>query len=1166
MSFIFNPANYYFNIYALPYFIVGGLVLLEGILILSQTRQSVLPVAYFLTAFILAVWLTGVGFLRSCVNEETSILWSRYYAWFGICFVNPTIYMFSACWLDPSLRGQKRFVSVNYLIALVFYVLCVTTTHIVKGLWNDGYGFYPNAGKFEWVFILWFYVLMTLAFINFAKTYRMEKEPVQRKNKRLMFIAFIIAFTGSVEYLPNYEISIFPIAYVPLFVFVSLMGYCVVRYRLMEVETVIHKTLMWMATAFVAILPFAILINMTQEWFKKLPPLEMTVLGMAVMIAFYTYFRIIQPRLDHLFRRRHADLQAAQQRFSQDLVHLKNLRDLLQRFARMLRATIYVRRISVYLYDEDENRLVPAIVKGGYGLKPVSLDHPFLQWIKTGDTIVLSYLIHGDPAVADFKDQIASYFREVRAIIAVPFVIGGKLIGMLHLGRKENLRRYTAEEINFLQKIKSPVTIAFSNSTQFENISRLYNQVQLQNDRLKELDRLKSQFLANTSHELRTPLNGIIGLVESILDGADGDVNTEQQKHLRMIVESGANLKELINNLLELSRIESGQTRLDIKAFNLNNVIDSVLVLLEGVARKKGIQLKRQIPRNLPDVYGDPEKIQRVLINLVGNAIKFTDTGDVTVELDDEDDQVRVCIRDTGVGISEKDQKVIFDRFRQADGSETRQFEGTGLGLSIAAEIVGLHQSEIQVQSEMGKGSTFSFYLPKQPFEQKQHDEPDAVSLRDPSTLSLSTEEDAKQEGTVSLRGGDTNATEPMPARSISEDNEMQEALKGDQELILVIDDNAVNREVVKTRLKMYEYRTVEAVDGLDGLEKVEEHKPDLIILDLMMPRMSGYEFCKKVREIHPAEEIPIIMLTARTDMGDKVYGLGIGANDYISKPFHQEELMARIAVLLKVKHMAQELKKWNAELEDRVALRTKELETTQKQLIHAEKLATVGTMAGGIAHEINNPLTAVLTNAQILKMTANPEDAETIDLIEQGAKRCQEIIKKLMKYARKGPLEAAMGDVNLKRAIDNVVGMFSYQLKQQNIEISVDMPDKIFVKGIISELEQVFTNLILNARDAIVSCSQPSGVIEVKGAINASYINVDVIDNGPGIPKENFNKIFDPFFTTKEVGKGTGLGLAVTYGILEKHQCKIKVKSDVGHGTVFSLNFPLIETALIDS
>jgi signal transduction histidine kinase len=246
--------------------------------------------------------------------------------------------------------------------------------------------------------------------------------------------------------------------------------------------------------------------------------------------------------------------------------------------------------------------------------------------------------------------------------------------------------------------------------------------------------------------------------------------------------------------------------------------------------------------------------------------------------------------------------------------------------------------------------------------------------------------------------------------------------------------------------------------------------------------------------------------------------------------------------------------------MEEEIRQRTEELVTTQKQLIHAEKLATVGTLAGGVAHEINNPLTAILTNVQMLLATENTMDTdskESLQLIEEATKRCRTIVQKLMTYAKK-PLEPGeISKVDLSKAIKNVVSFLGYQLEQENIRVVTEAENGAYwVMGSQNELEQVFTNIILNARDAIRKIKK-SGAIYINFSEDNHQINISIKDEGCGIPKEIISKIFDPFFTTKEVGKGTGLGLSICQAIVEKHNGKISVQSEVNKGSIFTVQLP---------
>jgi len=263
--------------------------------------------------------------------------------------------------------------------------------------------------------------------------------------------------------------------------------------------------------------------------------------------------------------------------------------------------------------------------------------------------------------------------------------------------------------------------------------AKLIAQLGEANIQLRELDRLKSAFLANISHELRTPMNSIIGYSDLLLDGVDGVINEEQEKSLGKITDNAKHLLQLINNLLDLSKIESGKIEIEAVQFNLKGLIDSVVSFFKGMITKKGLTLDFDIEKNLPLVCGDEDKIKHVLINLLNNAIKFTHEGGITISAKISDRGIQpgespifagVCVEDTGIGIKDEDLDKIFDKFIQADISASRRYEGTGLGLSIARGLIALHNGMIWATSEYGKGSQFYFTIPLKKETLKNPDKP----------------------------------------------------------------------------------------------------------------------------------------------------------------------------------------------------------------------------------------------------------------------------------------------------------------------------------------------------------------------------------------------------------------------------------------------------------
>ena len=377
--------------------------------------------------------------------------------------------------------------------------------------------------------------------------------------------------------------------------------------------------------------------------------------------------------------------------------------------------------------------------------------------------------------------------------------------------------------------------------------------------KLRNVDRLKDEFLAHTSHDLRTPLHGIIGISESIVDQVEGMSADEIKKNLAMVTSSGKRLSSMVDSILDYSRIKAKDLDLKIKNVDLHAISDLVLNMSQPMISKKKIQLINSIPGNLPYVRADENRLQQILFNLVGNAIKFTESGSIQVEARVIDRKVEVKVSDTGIGIPEEKAKIIFESFEQLDLVVDREYIGTGLGLTITKKLVELHKGDIWVESEVNKGSTFYFTLPVNDSKAKSPES-------DTSQVIFESDEFALKKETV--------------------EGEFK---------ILIVDDEPVNQQVLVNHLHNENYNVEVAANGLDALDLVHTQKFDLILLDVMMPGMSGFEVSKKIRERYPLNELPIIFVTSKDQIGDLVEGLSFGGNDYIAKPFSKEELLARV-------------------------------------------------------------------------------------------------------------------------------------------------------------------------------------------------------------------------------------------------------------------------------
>ncbi|MCJ8272603.1 MAG: ATP-binding protein, partial [Psychrosphaera sp.] len=350
------------------------------------------------------------------------------------------------------------------------------------------------------------------------------------------------------------------------------------------------------------------------------------------------------------------------------------------------------------------------------------------------------------------------------------------------------------------------------------------------NLRLIKVDKLKDEFLANTSHELRTPLNGIIGLAESLIDGVAGQLPDKANHNLAMVVSSGKRLSNLVNDVLDFAKLKNQNLTLHTKSVDLYSMVEVVLALSRPILANKNLELLNSVPKDLPGAEADENRLQQIFHNLIGNAIKFTESGNVAVSVVQDGNMLTINITDTGIGIDKKHFATLFDSFEQIESHTKRAHSGTGLGLSVSKQLVELHGGTIAVESALTQGSTFSFTLP--------------VAAEKPST-------NTSFEQVITRLHSLSEPADSLPMQSKTNHNQCR---------ILLVDDEPVNRQVLHNHLSLQNYQLVEASGGEQALKSITEDGPfDLILLDVMMPKISGYEVCSQLRKTHQINDLPII-------------------------------------------------------------------------------------------------------------------------------------------------------------------------------------------------------------------------------------------------------------------------------------------------------------------
>jgi signal transduction histidine kinase/ligand-binding sensor domain-containing protein/DNA-binding response OmpR family regulator len=422
-----------------------------------------------------------------------------------------------------------------------------------------------------------------------------------------------------------------------------------------------------------------------------------------------------------------------------------------------------------------------------------------------------------------------------------------------------------------------------------------YEMSKFETQKLHEVDEIKSRFFTNISHEFRTPLTLILGPVKQIIE------RTKEEKtrdDLKVVNKNANRLLGLVNQLLDISKLESGNMKLQTSPENIVQLLKALVLSFTSYAERKRITLKFNSSQDEIIVYIDKDKVEKMITNVLSNAFKFTPEGgriEVTLKPSSfpplvkgelKGGFVEISVRDTGIGIPKEKLSKIFDRFYQVDGSHTREQEGTGIGLALTKELVELHKGTIEVESEAGKCTIVTISLPLG----KEH-----LKLEEICEQSLSLQ---KESFGQTLSKGEGFSEQTIFPEETKTEKDISLITETDKPFLLIVEDNSDVRNYIKNNLEK-DYRILEAVDGEDGWNKALEHMADLIVSDVMMPKMDGFELCKKLKTDEQTSHIPIILLTAKAASSDKIEGYEIGADDYIMKPFEPAELKARIKNLI---------------------------------------------------------------------------------------------------------------------------------------------------------------------------------------------------------------------------------------------------------------------------
>ncbi|MBD2607159.1 response regulator [Scytonema hofmannii FACHB-248] len=531
-------------------------------------------------------------------------------------------------------------------------------------------------------------------------------------------------------------------------------------------------------------------------------------------------------------------------------------------------------------------------------LSPIQ-ENPILQeMLRTQEPVVIIDMSKCPPEIKGFDLPLRG---KARSLMVVPLLADGKSIGSITLRQDSSSRNWLATEIQLASSVAAQAAIAVQQS-------HLYQKTREQAERLLQLDKQKTEFFQNISHEFRTPITLIQGPLESAVATKEGLSYAQSAIALR----NSRRLLRLVNQLLDLQRLDAKKMQPSFRPCNLVEFVNQIIESFRPYCEKKGLNLITELEAS-PTVYLDMEKFDKVIYNLLSNAMKFTDVGGkITVRLQSQGDRCRLQVQDTGIGIVTEQIPHLFERFRQAEGSENRSYEGSGLGLALVKELVEMHGGKVTVESVYGKGTTFSLWLVSGGAHL-----PKELLLESPCELNTSR---ANVE-LADLELQSIDEFENIKKDLLNSVNTQENELKTG-ESILVVDDNPDLRTYVSEILRANGYRVHTARNGSEGFLIAKEIIPRLIVSDLMMPLVSGMEMIRMIRNEEKLKGIPIILLTAKVDEETRIEGTEKGADAYLAKPFNDRELLAEVRNLLALKENERRVLELNTYLTESVLKR----------------------------------------------------------------------------------------------------------------------------------------------------------------------------------------------------------------------------------------------------
>ncbi len=712
------------NFYTLSAIINALTSLILGIIILRKKKSNI-NISFILFCFSVTFWSIAYFLWQVSDNSESALLWCKILT-VGSIFIPLFYFRFTIFYLNAYEKIYNRILLyIGYLSAL-FLALISPTSLLVKDMSAKlVFRFWPDAGSFYWLFLLMFFGFVVYSVSLFIGSYGDASEIKKQQIKFLLFGTGLGFLGGSTNFLLWYNIPILPVGNILVSLYVILTAYAIVVHRLMDIKMVMRRYSVFLASLSVVLVLATAVKYLAETYFYDYTSWADPLILVAALFIFppiRNYFYRLANRYFFSSLYDSGEVIASLSDKLRTTLETEKIYDFIYQ---ILTNAFHVKAFGLLIYSEADKNFV-ADYNNGFTLnKQKSFPEDKIlneMFIKKNQPIITEDAGHTPELNGN---QTIEMLKKIGVEILAPLNVKDKTIGLIALGKKESGDMYNDEDLKVLEVAGAQTAIALENALLYKEtknfslklekeVERATRDLKKANIQLKKLDAAKSEFISIASHQLRTPLTVIKGYISMMLEGNFGPLTKPEEESLGKVFESNERLIQLVEDLLNISRIESGRLQFNYKETDLNKMAESVVDELSTNAKKKNLILEYKAPAEaLPTLKLDDEKVRQVVMNLVDNAIKYTKEGKVTVTVEQAGNKLHFCVADSGMGIKPEDMPNLFKKFSRGTGTSLIHTEGTGLGLYVARMMIEAHKGKVWAESDgVGKGSKFCFELP----------------------------------------------------------------------------------------------------------------------------------------------------------------------------------------------------------------------------------------------------------------------------------------------------------------------------------------------------------------------------------------------------------------------------------------------------------------------